>query len=180
MALVKPFIFQVVGYQNSGKTTTIIKLIQTLTEQGLKPVTIKHHGHGGKPAVMEEKDSSLYLRSGAIASIVEGAGRMILQVDNLNVSLEKQLDLLKYFQADVILVEGYKQENFPKLLLLRDLDDLPLLTTLNNIQAVAVWKEDLFPLMVEDYPFFSIHDTEVINWTANFIKDHVHKNDEKS
>ena len=50
MALVTPFIFQIVGYQNSGKTTFLNKLISHLTAVGINTATIKHHGHGGKPS----------------------------------------------------------------------------------------------------------------------------------
>jgi molybdopterin-guanine dinucleotide biosynthesis protein B len=177
VALVEPFIFQVVGYQNSGKTTISTKLIKSLTERGIKTVTIKHHGHGGKPDVLEQKDSSRHLSSGALASIVEGSGRMIMQADMLNLSLEDQIELLKFFQPDVVLIEGYKQKNHPKLLLLRNKEDLHLVNSITNICAVGFWSDDLKP---EHYPSFSISDNAIINWTSEFILNNVHKKDEKS
>ncbi|MEH7416393.1 molybdopterin-guanine dinucleotide biosynthesis protein B [Neobacillus drentensis] len=177
MALVKPFIFQVVGYQNSGKTTIVTKLIKTLTAQGIKTATIKHHGHGGKPDVWEQKDSSRHLSSGALAAIVEGSGRMILQSDNLNLSLEDEIELLKFYQPDVVLVEGYKQQNYPKLLLLKKKEDLHLLKTISNIRAIGYWSEDLDN--GNSHPSFSIHNEELINWTVGLIQKNVHKNDEK-
>ncbi|PGV48001.1 molybdopterin-guanine dinucleotide biosynthesis protein B [Bacillus sp. AFS037270] len=178
MALVEPFIFQVVGYQNSGKTTIITKLIKSLTDQGIKTVTIKHHGHGGKPDVMEEKDSSRHLSSGAIAAIVEGGGRMILQADKLNLSLEDEIELLKFYQPDVVLVEGYKQKNYPKLLLLKKKEDLHLLNSITNICTVGYWSDELINEYMQ--PSFSIKDEVLINWTTELILGHVHKNDEKS
>lgn len=42
-------ILQVVGYQNSGKTTLIEKLCQLAECEGLKLGCFKHHGHGGTP-----------------------------------------------------------------------------------------------------------------------------------
>jgi molybdopterin-guanine dinucleotide biosynthesis adapter protein len=176
--LVKPFIFQVVGYQNSGKTTILSKLIKNLTDRGTKTVTIKHHGHGSKPAVLEQKDSSRHVDSGALASLVEGSGRLILQADNLNLILEEQIELIKFFQPDVILIEGYKYKNYPKLLLLRNKEDLPLLEETTNICAVGYWLEDLNNASF--YPSFSIKDDAVIQWTAEYIQRNVHKNDEKS
>jgi len=178
MALVKPFIFQVVGYQNSGKTTISTKLIKNLTDRGTKTVTIKHHGHGGKPAIPEQKDSSRHLSSGAFASLVEGGGRMILHADHLILSLEEQIELIKFFQPDVIIIEGYKYKDYPKLLLLRNKEDLPLLDVTTNICAVGYWLEELN----NDYlfPSFSIKDEAMIHWTAEFIHKNVHKNDEKN
>lgn len=55
MAVVTPIIVQVVGFQNSGKTTFVKKLLQELSKQNIYVATIKHHGHGGKPDVVEKK-----------------------------------------------------------------------------------------------------------------------------
>ncbi|MBT2653843.1 molybdopterin-guanine dinucleotide biosynthesis protein B [Bacillus sp. ISL-18] len=178
MALVKPFIFQVVGYQNSGKTTILTKLIKNLSDRGRRTVTIKHHGHGGKPAVPEQKDSSRHLSSGALASLVEGSGRMILQADPQNLSLEEQIELIKFFQPDVIIIEGYKYKDYPKLLLLRNKEDLPLLDVTTKICAVGYWSEELNNDYL--YPSFSINDDAMIHWIAEFILKNVHKSDEKS
>ena len=42
-----PSILQIVGYQNSGKTTLVEKIVHALAESEMKVATIKHHGHGG-------------------------------------------------------------------------------------------------------------------------------------
>ena len=99
MALVKPVIFQVVGYQNSGKTTITAKLIETLGESGFKTVTIKHHGHGGRPDTAKQKDTEKHLDAGALASIIEGDGRLILQADNYESTLEEQIAMLEFFPS---------------------------------------------------------------------------------
>ena len=80
--MVSPVIFQVVGYQNSGKTTFLNRLIEKLNGEQMRIATIKHHGHGGKPEVNEEKDSAQYCHSGAKVSLVEGGGRLLLQAEN--------------------------------------------------------------------------------------------------
>lgn len=172
MALVKPVIFQVAGYQNSGKTTVTLRLIQALKGLGLTTVTIKHHGHGGKPEVILQKDSTRHLSAGAIASVVEGDGRLILQAENINSSLENQIRLMEYFQSDVLLIEGYKFENYPKLLLLRDDKDLSLLAKVNNIKAIMYWEEVLGGLLNEqtNIPCFPIHDQTAILLIAQTIK----------
>lgn len=180
--MVKPIIFQVVGYQNSGKTTLTSKLIETLSTHGLKTVTIKHHGHGGKPDVADQKDSAIHLSAGAIASLVEGEGRLILQAEKCEFSLEQQIELLKFFHSDVILVEGHKSENYPKLLLVRDNRDLPLLDLVNNVLAVVYWKEEMVDLISAklDVPAFLIYDEAVISWTVQMIKKLVQNMDEKN
>ncbi|ETI68645.1 molybdopterin-guanine dinucleotide biosynthesis protein B [Neobacillus vireti LMG 21834] len=170
--MVKPVVFQVVGYQNSGKTTVMIKLIQALKDLGLTTVTIKHHGHGGKPEVIEQKDSTRHLSAGASASVVEGDGRLILHAENIHSSLEDQIRLMEYFQPDVQLIEGYKFENYPKLLLVRDHKDLSLLARVDNIKVIMYWEETLREPLNEQtkIPCFPIHDQTAILWTARTIK----------
>lgn len=174
MALVKPAIFQIVGYQNSGKTTITTKLVQALKLHGFISVTIKHHGHGGKPDIAESKDSAHHIAAGAMASIVEGDGRLILQAENTKMSLEKQIKLMDNFKPDVILIEGYKDETFPKLLLLRDQSDFSLLTRVKNVKLIMYWNENLKRSLEEqtEIPCFSIQDEAAISWITHFIKSH--------
>ncbi|WP_251555547.1 molybdopterin-guanine dinucleotide biosynthesis protein B [Neobacillus muris] len=163
MALVSPVIFQVVGYQNSGKTTLIARLIQLLTEHGVKAAVIKHHGHGGQPDVLAGKDSARHLEAGAIVSSIEGGGRLILQADKASYSLENQIELLSSFHPDIIFVEGYKEAEYPKLLLLRSTDDLSLLRVVGNVAAIGYWEEPIKTAIesLNSFNFF-IHDEAAI------------------
>jgi molybdopterin-guanine dinucleotide biosynthesis protein B len=181
MALVKPIIFQVVGYQNSGKTTFITNLIKDLTLKGLKTVTIKHHGHGGQPEAPKQKDTSKHILAGAAASIIEGEGRLLLHADN-QVTLEEQINLLGYFQPDIMIIEGHKQANYPKVLLLKNLSDISLIELVNNIKLVLYWQKEIKSELESKItcPMFSIDDPQAIDCLVKEIKNHVHKVDEKS
>jgi len=130
-------ILQIVGFQNSGKTTLMEKLISRANQQGLKAASIKHHGHGGVPKVdSSTKDSTRHFKAGAIISSVSGDGVLQLsaRVDDLN--LNEIIDLYKIFPIDVIFIEGYKREYYPKVVLIRDETDLQLLSSLSNIKCV--------------------------------------------
>jgi molybdopterin-guanine dinucleotide biosynthesis protein B len=171
VALVKPVIFQVVGYQNSGKTSVITKLIHALKENGINTVTIKHHGHGGKPEVTAEKDSSKHLTAGAIASIVEGDGRLVLQADHFVDNLEDQIKLMDFFQPDVILIEGHKEKNYPKLLLIKGKKDLQLLKVATNVKMIMYWDDAGRDYLQQktDIPSFNISNDEAINWLVQTL-----------
>jgi molybdopterin-guanine dinucleotide biosynthesis protein B len=177
VALVSPVIFQVVGYQNSGKTTFTAKLIEMLAERGLKTVTIKHHGHGGRPDAAKQKDTEKHLAAGALASIIEGDGRLILQADNYQSTLEDQITLLKFFHPDVILIEGYKLKTYPKLLIIKNINDLSLLKKVNNILAIMYWKKELKDQIAAqlNVPCFSIEDDTAISWIAQLLQGYVDK-----
>jgi molybdopterin-guanine dinucleotide biosynthesis adapter protein len=181
VALVKPVIFQIVGYQNSGKTTFLVSLIQMLTEQGYRVMTIKHHGHGGKPEGTQQKDSSRHLEAGASASLVEGDGSLILQANAISWSLEEQISLMEHLHPEILLIEGHKQESFPKLILIRNNSDLQLLTKLDNIKAVICWEEELFTFsQTLKVPFFHISDQNAIHQIVDSIKQCVHKDNPES
>ncbi len=167
MALVKPFVFQIVGYQNSGKTTFVGKLLSCLKLDGIRTATIKHHGHGGKPAVVEDTDSARHIMAGAAASLVEGNGRMIIQIENLDWSLDDKIDFLSKLKPDLILVEGHKYESYPKIVFIRNDHDIQLLKELTNIKAVF-YQESLDVY----YPFPSFHcdDPKTIKQVVEYLK----------
>ncbi|CEG26086.1 molybdopterin-guanine dinucleotide biosynthesis protein B [Bacillus sp. B-jedd] len=169
MALVRPFVFQVVGYQNSGKTTLSESMIKILKEAGCRVASIKHHGHGGKPDVLEQKDSARHLAAGAEAVLVEGAGRLLIHSEKDEWTLEEQLTLLSAFKPDLILIEGHKHAAYPKILLLRNEEDERLLHELKNILAAAYWqsKPDT------DYPAFPIQHSEIAENLAELIMGHL-------
>ncbi|MBX9971951.1 molybdopterin-guanine dinucleotide biosynthesis protein B [Cytobacillus firmus] len=172
MAMVKePVIFQVSGYQNSGKTTLVNKLISGLKEKGLSVITIKHHGHGGKPETPGGKDSSSHIEFGAAASLVEGGGRLLLQAEKKSWSLEEQIRIALQLQPDVVLLEGHKKASFPKALLLRSDEDLHLLEDLTNICALFCWEDKVTKHKTADLetPFFSIRDPKGPEWIIEYL-----------
>ena len=144
------------------------ELLKRLKADGLNVVSIKHHGHGGKPETAKNNDSSKHLESGAIASIVEGDGSLLLQSEKTMWTLEEKIKLAAFFQPDVILIEGHKNEPFPKLLLVRKKDDLELLQ-LRNIQAVMVWDEALKESF-KHVPCFYVNDPSAIDWTVDYLE----------
>lgn len=164
-----PVIFQVVGYSNSGKTTFLTKLIEKLSSEKMRVATIKHHGHGGQPDLLTEKDSSRHINAGAIASIVEGEGRVILHAEQPFWSLEEQIGLLSSFGSDFILIEGYKHADFPKAILLRDPKDHELVDKINNVVVAYYWDSAIVPDLKRNIPYFHINDEKGQEWLQEYL-----------
>ncbi|MCM3734443.1 molybdopterin-guanine dinucleotide biosynthesis protein B [Bacillus cytotoxicus] len=163
-------VLQIVGYQNSGKTTLTEKLIKALTNEGVKVGAIKHHGHGGYPEVPLQKDSERHRGAGAIVSAVEGDGLLSLSTKG-DWSLEKIIRLYTCFEAEVIIVEGYKKERYPKVVLLRSEEDASLLESAENVIAVITWNKAL-KTGQECYQIFHITEAEkYINWLVQKMRD---------
>jgi len=151
-------ILQIVGYSGSGKTTLIEKLIFQAAAQGLRVGTIKHHGHGGIPKEFS-KDSVRHEQAGACVAAVEGQGTLRLSIHQESWTLDEMLALYDLFNLDRILIEGYKQEQFRKVVLLRKQEEMELLEKLSNISCVIHWPTCVIEKNM-DYPVFSIDEEE--------------------
>ncbi|WP_142395843.1 MULTISPECIES: molybdopterin-guanine dinucleotide biosynthesis protein B [Bacillus] len=156
-------ILQIVGYQNSGKTTLVEKMVHALAEREMKVATIKHHGHGGFPEVAQ-KDSERHRKAGAVVSSVEGAGLLSLSSLRDEWSLQEIIRLYEFFEVDMILIEGYKTEKYPKVVLLRSAEDAELLHKVENVVAVITWHDAPVNLR-EEYKVFHITEEKLyIDW----------------
>ncbi|KIL51221.1 hypothetical protein KP77_07330 [Jeotgalibacillus alimentarius] len=162
-------ILQVVGYQNSGKTTVMNQLVKAVSVHGLKAGTIKHHGHGGSPDYADStKDSSRHFQAGAAISAVEGEGAIIIESESGLADLEKLLTFYRTLPLHVILVEGYKKEPFSKIVIIKDDQDKKLLKECENIQAVIT---DL-PLSDISVPVFRRADQKAYTaWMIKWLKE---------
>lgn len=136
-------ILQVVGYKKSGKTTTMNTMIRLLKTKGLTVTVIKHHGdkNGDEIDIPKSRDHITYMESGADESIVQGyqyLHKLIKQedIDVLN-NLEYIIQHEVTSQPDVILIEGYKQANYDKIVLFKSTKDELDLKRLNNIKLMV-------------------------------------------
>lgn len=124
----------IVGSSNSGKTTLIERIIPKLKEKGYKVGAIKHDAHNFE-IDHEGKDSWRMTASGADMVAVSSKSKMAF-VKVLN--QEKNLDDLSewlFSDVDIIIAEGYKAENKPKIEVIRHKG---LLTSpLDNLIAVV-------------------------------------------
>lgn len=103
------------GWSGSGKTTLVTKLIPVLKARGLSVSTIKHAHHGfdlDRPG----KDSFRHREAGATEVIVSSASRWAI-LHELREEAEWNLpDLIgKMSPVDLVLVEGFKRDAFPKI-----------------------------------------------------------------
>ncbi|HHY2677713.1 molybdopterin-guanine dinucleotide biosynthesis protein B [Bacillus cereus group sp. BY112LC] len=162
-------IIQIVGYQNSGKTTLVEKVVHALAESEMKVATIKHHGHGGFPEVAQ-KDSERHRKAGAVVSSVEGAGLLSLSSLREEWSLQEIIRLYEFFEVDTILIEGYKKENYPKVVLLRSAEDVELVHKVENVVAVITWYNVPVNLR-EEYKVFHITEEKLyIDWFLQTVR----------
>ena len=109
-----PFVISIVGRAKSGKTTLMEKLIGELKSRGYRVATIKHTPQGmslDKP----DKDSWRHLQAGSEATIVSSPDKIVLiKPVGQEIALDEVARLLGE-DYDIILAEGFKQDNAPKI-----------------------------------------------------------------
>ncbi|WCK52432.1 molybdopterin-guanine dinucleotide biosynthesis protein B [Aneurinibacillus sp. Ricciae_BoGa-3] len=149
-----PYIVQVVGYSNSGKTTLVTKLIRLFTEQGLTVGSVKHDAHDfemDKPG----KDTWKHREAGAKVVAITSADKAAVLFQE-----RKTLDeLLTLYQGlDLVIIEGYKLAHYPKIVVVRNKEHEELLDNVTGILAVAAWRA----IPNCDYRQFHVDDAEAI------------------
>ncbi|WP_239284797.1 cyclic pyranopterin monophosphate synthase MoaC [Collinsella sp. An2] len=107
-----------VGYQNSGKTTLVEKVIAILTARGLRVGSIKHHGHAGFDIDVPGKDSWRHAHAGSRHVGLISADRFAEYADT---SAEMPLGdmLARFTDVDVVIVEGYKTAGLRNIVVAR-------------------------------------------------------------
>lgn len=126
------------GWSGSGKTTLIKKVIPKLTERGISVSTLKH-AHHGFDLDQPGKDSFFHRAAGATEVIISSSKRWAI-LHELREEDEWDLPALvrKMSPVDLILVEGFKRDAFPKLEVYRAENAKPLIQPLDSyVVAIA-------------------------------------------
>lgn len=156
----------VVGKHNAGKTTLIERLMPHLHESGRRVAIVKHAAHGFTMD-REGSDSWRLTQTDAVAVLVSGPGGAVLSCKLPDdATLPQILALLPMLDIDLVLVEGHRRSDFPKIEVHRaalgsDLlvseDDLIAIVTDNvrtfsvpafptsNPQSLAAFLDERFP-----------------------------------
>ncbi len=107
-----PPIISVVGKSGSGKTTLIEKLIPELKKRGYRIAVIKHAFHQFD-IDKEGKDSWRHRAAGADTVIVASQGRIAIVKNHHSENIDS---MEAYFSdTDIVITEGYKRDNKPKI-----------------------------------------------------------------
>ena len=147
------------GWSGSGKTTLITKLIPRLIARGIAVSTLKH-AHHGFDLDQPGKDSFFHRTAGATEVIISSAKRWAI-LHELREQPEWDLAALvgKMSPVDLVLVEGFKRDAFPKLEINRIANGKPLLHP-EDPHIVAVASDSALP--AARVPVVDLNDIDAI------------------
>lgn len=110
------------GLSGTGKTTLIERLIKRFADEGIRPGYYKHDSHRFEMD-REGKDTARAARAGAGIVTINDPGRFAIVADN---AFKKRSVIHALEQCDCILIEGYKQSPFDKIVFLDQEGKMPV------------------------------------------------------
>ena len=106
-------VISIVGKSGVGKTTALERVIREIKRRGYRVGTVKHDTHGfemDKPG----KDSWRHAQAGSDAVAVSGPRKMaLIRKTDEEMPLEEIVELMG--DVDLVITEGYKRGNKPKI-----------------------------------------------------------------
>ncbi len=137
-----------VGRSKSGKTTLLEKLIRELARRGYHVAAVKHTAHPIEPDA-PGKDTYRFVQAGAVEAILAAP----------EMTLEEALAGVR--DVDLVLVEGYKRADVPKIEVSRGqeagskMQDAGGLVCAEDERLLAIVSDRRFDV---DVPQFDVHD----------------------
>ncbi len=168
-------IMGIVGYKNSGKTRLMQEIIKYFATKNILVSTIKH-AHHNFAIDQDGTDSFIHRNAGAVEVLISSSKRWAKIDERKNLKELTLSDLLKKIdRADIVLVEGFKNENHKKIEVVRKIDrnQKPLYNSLTNIVAVVTNQEiDIDLPKFKDNEFKKIGEfiLSECQWTKNHLK----------
>jgi molybdopterin-guanine dinucleotide biosynthesis adapter protein len=170
-----PILGIVAAGSNAGKTTLITQLLSALAKHNLRVSVIKH-AHHQFDIDHPGKDSYNIREAGAVQTLIASSKRWALMTEMSRTpeykdkaNLDDLITQLNPAYADLILVEGFKESNIPKIEVYRPSLGLPLLAETDaNIIAVACDET-----IVCSKPQLALNDTPAIcKFITQWIQQH--------
>lgn len=129
-------VVSIVGRSKVGKTTLLEKLIRELRSRGYRVATVKHDVHGFE-IDHPGKDTWRHAQAGSDLVAIAGPGRlaMIARTEG-EMSLDEVVARLP-ITVDIVLTEGYKRGDKPKIEVSRAACGRELLCSEDELLAVA-------------------------------------------
>lgn len=160
------------AYSGTGKTTLLKKLIPELNGRGIRLAVIKH-AHHNFDVDIPGKDSFEMRKAGARQVLVASHIRWALMTEDEVEDAPKLPHLLQQIEqdkVDIVLVEGFKKLELPKIELHRAAHGKPFIHTHDdNIQAIACCDDTIIPNELRRL------DINNVGQIADFVIEYINK-----
>ncbi|WP_270562807.1 molybdopterin-guanine dinucleotide biosynthesis protein B [Clostridium beijerinckii] len=152
----------------TGKTTLIEALIPILKEKNYNIGVLKHDAHKFE-IDKEGKDSYRFVKAGADRMVISSKEK-IAMIEKLKEEKDLEEILELFIGMDLVIIEGYKNNGYPKIEVHRKEVDSKLLCengSLDRTKFLAVATDEKLNLDIEQL------DINDVNKIAEFIEDKI-------
>jgi molybdopterin-guanine dinucleotide biosynthesis protein B len=132
-----PPVISVVGRAKSGKTTLLEKIIAGLNSRGYSVATIKHTTHTVE-IDQPGKDTWRHLNAGSKSTTIVAANNVVIIKPVKDNTTPDDIIRLYGEEFDIVLIEGFKQSNYPKI----EVHRRAIGSVLSNIGKVVAYATD--------------------------------------
>ena len=158
-------IISIVGKSHSGKTTLLESLITELKQRGHKVAIVKH-SHHANDLDTASKDTWRFTKAGSEISAINSLDHLAIYRRTDNYFDPQEISSFVLWDYDIILTEGFKGSNYPKIEVHRAEQGKELLTDPKHLLALVTDEPLDFPV-----PQFSREDiagiADIIENTIN-------------
>ncbi len=160
------------AFSGTGKTTLLSKVLPILKSQGIRVGVLKH-AHHTFDIDHPGKDSYTLRHAGASQMLIASSKRWALMTEtpdnNQAPDLNEMLLQLDQSQLDLILIEGFKGEAFPKIELHRKSLGKPLLHS-SDRDIIAIATDEKI-ITENNIPQLDINnESQIIDFILNYLE----------
>lgn len=130
---------KIIGFKNSGKTTTINSFIRFAKNHNISTFTIKHDVHDGD---MDQPNTDTHSFSDSGSDTVALINQTHLMIKQ-KITKCFNVNSLINDKYDLFLIEGFKDNDFKKIIMLTDLNKEPF-QNMDNIITFASLNSNLY------------------------------------
>ena len=165
-----PPVVSIVGKSESGKTTLLEKLLYELQARGYRVATVKHVHHDivfDKP----EKDSWRHIQAGSQSTIISSPDTVVMIKPVVQgIKLDEIVRLFGEYY-DIILAEGFKEDNAPKI----EVHRKDIGTPLDSVKKLmAIVTDEPLEVTTRQFGFEDVKElTDLLE--DGFIKPHIER-----
>lgn len=165
--------FTVVGFaarSGTGKTTLLKQLIPQLKERGFRLGLIKHTHHR---VTFDNRGltKAVFQRGVDVMATSPTLSMAQWHQQNPDTALADGIETYRQLPIDILLIEGFKAESFPKIELHRTTLNAPLLAH-NDPHIIAVASDDITDVATHtNLPLLDLNDVAAIaDWVAKYVR----------
>ncbi|MGR3660000.1 MAG: bifunctional molybdopterin-guanine dinucleotide biosynthesis adaptor protein MobB/molybdopterin molybdotransferase MoeA [Paracoccaceae bacterium] len=156
-------VFGIVGWKNAGKTGLMERLVAEISSRGFSVSTVKH-AHHSFDVDHPGKDSYRHRNAGAQEVLLSSRKRWALMHEHVEQQESVLSSLLaRLSDVDLVLVEGYKRDDHPKIEAHRAVTGNPLIATEDPTVLAVASDTDLGEMTI---PVFDLDNTTAV---ADFV-----------